>query len=52
MNERIKNYGRLWSTHDGPNDNKNSRCYEIKREYKSVECEEMMLIIDSNVIDY
>jgi len=45
MNERRKNHYSLQSIHDGHEGKTKNRCYETEREYKSVECEEIDLVL-------
>jgi len=45
VHEIGKNHDNIWSIHDGHDGKMKDRCYETKREYKSVECEEMELVL-------
>ena len=45
MNESGKNHDSLRSTHDGHDDETKLQCYETRREYISVECEELELVL-------
>ena len=45
MNERGNNHQSLWCIHDGQDDKTKDQCCETGREYKSVKCEEIELVL-------
>jgi len=45
INERRKNHDSLWSIHDDYDAKIKDRCYNTEEEYKSAKCEEMELVL-------